>query len=611
MSTTPESKKKCRQYKEEYLLYGFTHKPNNPQIPVCLICDKDFTNHCMKPSKLSDHLVNVHPSKANQPLEYFKSLAERRKRNIITNTIPVTKTNYQKQLSDGLLASYNISLLIAKAGKPHSIGEDLLMPVIHEVLKTVVHHSSPEQIIKRIPLSNNTVRRRIDEMAADVEEKLCDILKNTSFSLQIDESTLPSNEALLLAYVRFIREERICEEMLFARTLLTNKTGSAIFKVVETFFNEKGIPLTNILACATDGEPAMIGQHKGFLGFLKKAVPGVLTMHCVIHRQHLVAKNLSSELHEVLNLVIKAVNKIKANALNSRLFTQLCKENDEDFESLVLHTAVRWLSKGNCLSRFFSLYASVLEFLDGSDAELSSKLKDNKASIAYLTDIYGDFNFINKQLQGNELNMIRAKSVIEGFIIQLRIKKMHIRARNFKKFPTLKIVNDENVVSDADLNVFENHLEQLHKDMNVRFADLKELDIPQWVAQPMNATINLSEMETITDMEEELLTLQTNHELMSLSSNYQRFWLQKDIAYLFPTLWDKVKMLLIAFPSSYLVERGFSAVSQLLGKQRLKMDIVDRGDLRMNLTNIEPDLEKIVSRHQAHPAHGKAIKKKD
>ena len=161
----------------------------------------------------------------------------------------------------------------------------------------------------------------------------------------------------------------------------------------------------------------MVGQHKGYLSYLKKAVPGILTMHCVIHRQHLVAKNLSDNLHEVLNLVIKAVNKIKVNALNCRLFRQLCKENGEDLESLLLHTAVRWLSKGNCLKHFYSLYASVPEFLDETDSDLSRKLKDNKHSIAYLTDIFGEFNCVNKQLQGNELNLVRAKTVIESFIL--------------------------------------------------------------------------------------------------------------------------------------------------------------------------------------------------
>ena len=64
-------------------------------------------------------------------------------------------------------------------------------------------------------------------------------------------------------------------------------------------------------------------------------------------------------------------------------------------------------------------------------------------------------------------------------------------------------------------------------------------------------------------------------------------------------------ILLIAFQTSYLVEKAFSAASQYLGKQKLRMEIVNCGDLRLNLTNIQPDLEKIVSHHQVHPAHGK------
>ena len=72
----------------------------------------------------------------------------------------------------------------------------------------------------------------------------------------------------------------------------------------------------------------------------------------------------------------------------------------------------------------------------------------------------------------------------------------------------------------------------------------------------------------------------------------------------------KVNILFIAFQTSYLVEKAFSAVSQHHGKQKLRMEIVNCGDLRLNLTNIQTDLEKIVSRHQVHPAHGKPTKAK-
>ena len=108
----------------------------------------------------------------------------------------------------------------------------------------------------------------------------------TEFSLQLDESTLPGNESLLLAYVRFIKGGSLCQELLFARLLETDTKGESVYQTVEDYFQKKSIPLTNIISCATDGAPSMVGRHRGFLSYLKKAVPKVLTVHCVIHQQH-------------------------------------------------------------------------------------------------------------------------------------------------------------------------------------------------------------------------------------------------------------------------------------------------------------------------------------
>ncbi|GFX15127.1 SCAN domain-containing protein 3 [Trichonephila clavipes] len=41
-------------------------------------------------------------------------------------------------------------------------------------------------------------------------------------AIMLDESTLPGNESLLLAYVRFMMDQEHQEEMLFARTLTTD-----------------------------------------------------------------------------------------------------------------------------------------------------------------------------------------------------------------------------------------------------------------------------------------------------------------------------------------------------------------------------------------------------
>ena len=50
---------------------------------------------------------------------------------------------------------------------------------------------------------------------------------------------------------------------------------------------------------------------------MKEKSPDAIGTHCIIHRQSLMVKIMPDELKSVLNEVIKAVNLIKANSLNS------------------------------------------------------------------------------------------------------------------------------------------------------------------------------------------------------------------------------------------------------------------------------------------------------
>jgi len=57
-----------------------------------------------------------------------------------------------------------------------------------------------------VPLSDTSVKRRIDEMGMDIEEQICEILRVNHFSLQVDKTSTSDNIALLMAYVRCIVE---------------------------------------------------------------------------------------------------------------------------------------------------------------------------------------------------------------------------------------------------------------------------------------------------------------------------------------------------------------------------------------------------------------------
>ncbi|XP_029633296.1 SCAN domain-containing protein 3-like [Octopus sinensis] len=207
--------------------------------------------------------------------------------------------------------------------------------------------------LSTIPLSNNTITKRQDEMSNFVEEKIVEILQKINFSIQVDDSTI-LNQAIFLVYVRFNHEDDIREEM----SETTN--GEDIFNEVMQYFNDKNIPLTNLINIASDGVAAMTGKMKDFVSRMKSVAPYIFYIHCIIHRQHLVAKNIG-QMEEVLNTAIHAINFVKSNLMNNRFFMQFCK--DEDFKTLLLHTEVRWLSKGLSIERLVNLWEPLINFL--------------------------------------------------------------------------------------------------------------------------------------------------------------------------------------------------------------------------------------------------------
>lgn len=57
-------------------------------------------------------------------------------------------------------ASFLVSLRIAKCGKPHTIGEELILPAAKDMVTCMLGVPSAKQL-DMISLSNDTVRRRI------------------------------------------------------------------------------------------------------------------------------------------------------------------------------------------------------------------------------------------------------------------------------------------------------------------------------------------------------------------------------------------------------------------------------------------------------------------
>ncbi|KFD51902.1 hypothetical protein M513_07231 [Trichuris suis] len=213
-------------------------------------------------------------------------------------------------------------------------------------------------------------------------------------------------------------------------------------------------------------------------------------------------------------------------------------------------------------------FDTVVQFLETEDTELRDNVEKSRADIDYMSDLYFKFNEMNLRLQGDQLNLIKAKTVVTAFIGKLAIFGQNLGRGEYRQFPNLNDFKENGGLPDDVVRSFCDHLSMLHEDMCERYKDILSMMIPDWV---LDRFTGLAGVEVT--YQEELIEMQANEELKpKIKGGYTSFWLQQEIRQLYPRQSNVAKKFLIPFPSSYLVERGFSAVMGLLRKKKPPTD---------------------------------------
>ncbi|KAF6020681.1 hypothetical protein EB796_021021 [Bugula neritina] len=126
-------------------------------------------------------------------------------------------------------------------------------------------------------LSNNTVKRHIDDFAADIEEKI----KESPFSIQL------ANISQLLVYSMYVHDKSIEEEFMFCQPLLTTTSAVDVMQLVDQHFEKSSLMWKNVTSVCTDAAPAMLGSRSGFVQLARKENPDMEDVHCFIMVRHL------------------------------------------------------------------------------------------------------------------------------------------------------------------------------------------------------------------------------------------------------------------------------------------------------------------------------------
>jgi len=587
----------------------------------CLICNASIS--LPKRGNLERHFKTIHKTFAvDYPLD-----SELRKCKIMElKTCLSSQQSFFTKLTSkskaATAASFRVSYILAKNKKSFSDGvivKEAFLEAAESLFCDFENKSDIISAITDMQLSRNTVTRRVVEISSNLKNQLMiDIENCTAFSLQADESTDVADVSQLIIFIRMVFKDFSTKEELLTIIPLKSKTrGEDIFQNFKTFANSIQLQICKLVSITTDGAPAMTGRHNGFIAYCKNDCdfPDFLSYHCIIHQQALCAKTLN--MTDIMDITFKIANSIRARSLHRRLFKlQVEESNMEGPTELLMHTDVRWLSRGKFLQRFRDLLSEIKLFLASRGDEFK-QLEDDVwlLDLAFLVDITAMLNELNLDLQGKDKLIFDMISSINAFTQKLQLIITKLDNKNLTYFPNMlsQLKESENV--NFNITRYAEQMKNLVLEFERRFQDFQKLEIvAAFMSFPFNPNIKpeivADSLSTLFKMdipvlEMEIITLQNDIFIKSRSSE-QYVW-----KYLSEDKYSNLKKcfgnLVAFFGSTYLCESAFSHMKIIKSKYRATLtDDHLECSLRSCLSTYIPNYKNLVDSIQCRASTSKS-----
>ena len=138
-----------------------------------------------------------------------------------------------------------------------------------------------------------------------------------------------------------------------------------------------------------------------------------------------------------MSVVVSVVNYFRARALKHRTFRVFLEEVDAEYEDLVYHTEMRWLSQGRVLQCFVALKEEFLQFLKNEPKKFEEFESESwNHDLFLLCDITAHLNDLNTQLQGKDLIIFQLVGVVKAFKMKLRLFRSQLLKGETTHFST-------------------------------------------------------------------------------------------------------------------------------------------------------------------------------
>ena len=172
------------------------------------------------------------------------------------------------------LFSFKTAFLNAQLKRPFIEGDTIIksaLKIFFQIFEGKPFARKIHEVVNDSALSNNTITRRIQIIAADLKEQILEDFRNSSWTtLEVDELIDITAQAQLQILRRFLKKCSITEELLACISLETTTTGEDIFNGINKFFVENNLDWNKVIECSMDDATSMMGKNIGLLGILSR-----------------------------------------------------------------------------------------------------------------------------------------------------------------------------------------------------------------------------------------------------------------------------------------------------------------------------------------------------
>uniref|UniRef100_A0A3B4ANH5 HAT C-terminal dimerisation domain-containing protein n=1 Tax=Periophthalmus magnuspinnatus TaxID=409849 RepID=A0A3B4ANH5_9GOBI len=319
----------------------------------------------------------------------------------------------------------------------------------------------------------------------------------------------------------------------------------------------------------------------------------------ILHQEALCAQMCDEQLSEVMSLVIHVINFIVARALNDRQFKTLLDEVGNHCHDQLLHSNVRWLSRGKVLSRF----VACIEHPELAETEWLLKFY-------YLVDMTEHLNQLNVKMQFIGNTVLSLQQAVFAFENKMELFIMDLET-GLSPLKTLISTTSHHFTCS------------LLQSFKARFGEFREhTRLFKFITHPNECSLNTADLSyipgvSVRDFQTEVADLKASdmwvNKFKSLNEDLERIAQQKAELLIIKT-WNKLPVtyhtlqrvsiaVLTIFGSTYACE-SFSHLKNI--KSNLRSRLTDESlnaCMKLNITESQPDYKAISKSMQHQKSH--------